>query len=116
MIFFLIAQAFAVVCDDPVDVQDLNCNNVPEARETPVDLTDPVCAASVDDAGETYPNADYYYDYTSFGCQFLIAGYDVDGDGLSYAELSFPEGCEVCDLKVVLLCDNCPALVNPLQE
>src|SRR5687767_6647538 len=109
MIFILIASAFAEVCDDPVDVQDLNCNNVPVAREPSVDLTDPVCLANINPGTlAPYANADYYYDYTSFGCSYLIDGYDVaDSDGLSYAELSF--GGPPPDLAVILKCDNCPS-------
>ena len=119
MILFLslLASAFALEnCTDPIIEQDLNCNNIEVFDEPAVDLTDPLCAENVDDAGAPFPNGDYYYDYTSFGCAYPIVGYDFDEDGLSYAELSFPEGAEVPDLTVVLRCDNCPAEVNPNQE
>ena len=51
--------------------QDLNCNTVHEEDELLVDLTDPLCAGNIDPTtGEPYPNADYYWDYYQFTCDF----------------------------------------------
>ena len=55
-------------------VQDLNCNGIDAQHEVLIDLTDPVCAANLDGAGEPYPNADYYYDYATQGCLWLLDG------------------------------------------
>jgi len=97
-------------CHDEV-FEDLNCNTVPVEDEALVDPDDPDCAANL----PTYDSADDYYDYYSFGCQYLVASHDVDEDGLTSAEVSFPEGAVYPDLIAFLACDNCPELYNPRQ-
>ena len=52
--------------------QDLNCNFIDVSDELAVDLDDATCAANLDGDGDPYPNADYYYDYTSFGCDYPV--------------------------------------------
>ena len=90
--------------------QDLNCNGVDVTDERIVDLTDPECLEAVDDDGNPYPNADYYYDYFSFGCMFAVLDYelDVDEDGLSYGQIVYPEDATYPDLVATVKCDNCP--------
>ena len=58
--------------------QDLNCNGVVVSEEAPVDPTDPLCAANTDADGVPYPNADYYYDYGSYGCRLPVVSLDAD--------------------------------------
>ncbi len=96
--------------------QDLNCNGVDVSAEGPVDLGDPVCAANTDDGGDPAPNADWYYDYYSFGCAIPVRSYDADGDGFSSGTLTWPPDAEYPDLTVELDCDNCPDIPNPDQE
>ena len=60
--------------------QDLNCNAVDAVDEVAVDLEDPVCAETVDEFGNPYPNADFYVEYFAFGCEHLTVDMDVDGD------------------------------------
>ena len=50
-------------CINELD-QDLNCNYIDVSLEEDIDLSDATCLATVDDEGNPYPNADYYYDYT----------------------------------------------------
>ena len=92
--------------------QDLNCNAISVTDERAVDLTDPTCLAATDDDGNPWPNADYYYDYWSYGCQFPVSDLDVDSDGLGGGTLTYPEGAAYPDLVAVLACDNCPEIPN----
>jgi hypothetical protein len=64
-------------------IQDLNCNVIDASEEEAVDLEDPLCAETVDEFDVPYPNADYYVEYFAFGCRYLTADMDEDGDGLS---------------------------------
>ena len=91
--------------------QDLNCNTKDVSDETPVDMTDPLCAAHPE-----WPNGDYYYDYFSWGCLFPVESFDVDGDGFSDGTLVYPTDATYPDLVAVLGCDNCPDDYNPEQE
>jgi hypothetical protein len=104
----LIGAAWAVdcgLCGADME-QDLNCNCIDAADEQPTDPDDPDCL---------WPNADYYFDYGSYGCAYDISAQDLDGDGLSYGTLTFPEGAAFPDLEVSLGCDNCPLDYNPEQ-
>ena len=77
-----IGLAFAQSTTDCVtDIdQDLNCNYIDVSAELPVDETDEECQVDDDDV---YYNADWYYDYFSFGCTYFLVpnDYDVDEDG-----------------------------------
>lgn len=95
--------------------QDLNCNTVDVLDERAVDLTDPVCLATTDGSGVPYPNADYYYDYTSFACLVPVVIYDVDLDGFSDGRVDLTAVGDP-DRVVLLSCDNCPLVYNPGQE
>ena len=100
-------------CINELD-QDLNCNFIDYSLEELVDMDDATCASTLDDEGEPFPNADWYYDYTSFGCEYPVAEFDVDGDGLGYGTITIgPE--EAPDRVASLICDNCPELYNPRQ-
>ncbi len=107
----------AGTCENDFIVQDLDCDAIDAAEERPVDLLDPVCANNVDPAtGAPYPNADYYVDPGSFGCDYLVVGLDPDGDLLG--GLGNPVGIPNDDgatLIVELDCDNCPFDSNPDQ-
>ena len=64
--FILATQSIAAEdCVNDLE-QDLNCNFIDVSEESDVDLSDATCASTVDDEGNPFPNADYYYDYTSF--------------------------------------------------
>ncbi|MDP2315174.1 MAG: putative metal-binding motif-containing protein [Pseudomonadota bacterium] len=107
----LIAAAHAQCMADPY-VQDLNCNGVDVVDEVPVDLTDPECSGSVNGAGIPYPNADYYYDYVSYGCRVPVTALDDDHDGLSAGEIYLMPDETFPDLILTLTCDNCSELWN----
>jgi hypothetical protein len=97
--------------------QDLNCNTVHVEDELLVDLTDPECAANIDPStGEPYPNADYYWDYYSYGCLYPVSDLDVDGDGLSEGGFQVPEESDYPDIVAFLSCDNCAEIYNPTQD
>ncbi|MFZ5476793.1 MAG: putative metal-binding motif-containing protein [Myxococcota bacterium] len=110
----LVAVAAAVCTAEPY-VQDLNCNGVDVTEEVPVDLTDATCAATVNWRDVPYPNADYYYDYNSYGCLVPVAHLDVDEDGLSAGDVSLMPDETFPDLVVGLVCDNCAEIYNPDQ-
>ena len=115
MIFLLalISAAFAANnCENTSLTQDLNCNTVDVSIEQAVDLTDPYCLINVDAFGVPYPNADWYYDYYSHGCEIPVNDFDADGDGLSYGVIFFPEDAEFPSIIATLSCDNCPEDAN----
>ncbi|MFT4977201.1 MAG: hypothetical protein ACI8S6_003106, partial [Myxococcota bacterium] len=109
----LLAASLSLAQDDPTCYaeveQDLNCNSIDVRDESAVDLTDPECAENTDTDGVTFPNADYYFDYTSYGCGLPVYDLDADGDGFSYGGLS------VGSVSLFLTCDNCPNDYNPDQ-
>ena len=87
------ATAGGVACVNTTINQDLNCNTIDVRDEAAVNISDPTCQENVDDyTGLPYSNADYYYDYHSFGCDYFVdpATYDIDGDGLSDGQLPVP--------------------------
>ena len=103
------------VCYSDIN-QDLNCNGIDVVDENPVDISDPLCAANVDQFGIPYPNADYYFDYFSYGCAYPVVNNDNDGDGLSAGNVSFENAQGVTILTVTLSCDNCSEIYNPDQQ
>lgn len=113
----LISAALAGVCTADPFIQDLNCNGVDVVDEVPVDLTNPECLANANSYGIPYPNADYYYDYVSYGCLVPIIGMglDLDKDGLGGGGLSLMPDEKFPDITVTLGCDNCPERWNRLQ-
>ena len=106
--------ANAEPCYSDID-QDLNCNGLDVSDEPPVDLNDPICSSTTDSNGVPYPNADYYYDYNSFGCRYPVSGNDADGDGLSAGQIYLTDDNGQILLVAALLCDNCPDGFNPDQ-
>jgi hypothetical protein len=120
MIALFIAAALASPeygCEADLE-QDLNCNYIDESMEEPVDLGDGMCLANTDGGGDPYPNADYYYDYTSFGCSYFVYAYglDEDGDLFGYGEVEITGKDGYPDRIVLITCDNCGEDYNPLQE
>jgi hypothetical protein len=110
-LFALVAAAWAE-CSADVFVQDLNCNGVDVVDEVAVDLTDPACASQSNSHGVPFPNADFYYDYDSYGCLVPVSTLDADDDGLSAGLISLTPDEEFPDLVVTLTCDNCPDVWN----
>ena len=95
--------------------QDLNCNGIEVSEEEPVDLSDPICMANVDDDGNPYPNADYYIDYASFGCRYFVGDMDADGDGLGGGTITIMDANDLTELSIQLACDSCPDIPNNTQ-
>ena len=77
LIFLNILFAQSQECFTELD-QDYNCNSIDASSEVPVDLNDPTCLNNVDLQGVPFPNADYYFDYTSYGCANPVYGLDTD--------------------------------------
>jgi hypothetical protein len=107
-------------CTNVWVTQDLDCDTFDVSDEPLVDMTDPECAGNIDpNTGLPYPNDDYYYDYTSFGCAFPTAQYDEDGDLLSSTEnlgaIEVPNPDGETSSTVDLTCDNCSLDYNPDQ-
>lgn len=116
MIALLLSAAYAAsVCNTGPFIQDLNCNGVDVVDEVPVDLTDPTCSANTNENGIMLPNADYYYDYVSYGCLVPVTGLDLDSDGLGGGDLSLMPDERFPDVTVTLTCDNCPEIWNREQ-
>ena len=109
MWWLLAVQALA--CDSDV-WQDLNCNSVDVADEPAVDLTDPVCLAWTDADGIPFPNADWYFDYTSYGCAIPVSTLDLDEDGHSDGVVKLSATDFYPDLVLTFACDNCPTDPN----
>jgi len=95
--------------DDPF--VDLNCNDVPQPVEGPIDPLHAGC----DPAPHGLDLRDDYYAYDQHGCTYPVGQLDEDGDGLVSAELLLEGGGDSRFL-VELACDNCPTAANPLQE
>ncbi len=98
--------------------QDLNCNGIDASEEELVDMRDPICAQNWDpDTEEGYPNADYYYDYGTWGCTLPILSYgiDRDDDGFGSGAIDFDGEDGFDDLVVSFKCDNCEDIANPDQ-
>ena len=103
------------VCYSDIN-QDLNCNGIDVVDENPVDLSDPLCSSNVDNFGIPYPNADYYFDYFSYGCTYPVVDNDTDQDGLSAGNVSFENAQGITILTITLSCDNCGEVYNPNQQ
>ncbi len=106
-------------CTNEWVVQDLDCDTIDVSDERPIDTSDSLCANTLDpETGKPYPNADYYVDFGSFGCEYPTAPLDVDGDLLG----GNGAGVQIVneDGQVVLTyefgCDNCPFDYNPDQS
>jgi hypothetical protein len=77
-------------CFNTWATQDFNCNGVDVSLEVPIDVTDPECDDRDPWTGVPVDNNDYYYDYETWGCQFFVAGDDIDtniGMTPSYGDL-----------------------------
>ncbi len=112
---------------EPNPYVDFNCNFIPWGDEPVVDTQDPECAKNLDPEGNVFERADVYYDYISFGCEYLVFEIDwtdwyytaahgflfpVDGDH-DYISYGYLPGN---GFTAYFLCDNCPAVYNPYQE
>lgn len=113
----------ASTCYNTFVEQDFNCNAVDASDETLVDLTDPDCAMNVDENGLPFENADFYFDYFSFGCTYFTPPLDVDGDLLGGHDdpmmnpFPFPRPDGGANPYATLTgCDNCPGDFNPEQQ
>jgi hypothetical protein len=108
----------SLACTQELVEQDLNCNTIDVSDEALIDTADPVCMGNIDPlTNQPYPNNDYYFDYKSFGCDFLVASMDSDGDGLGAGEIPIiPPGSQFPDFIATLACDNCPDDPNLAQE
>ncbi|MBA2320982.1 MAG: thrombospondin type 3 repeat-containing protein [Deltaproteobacteria bacterium] len=79
-----------VGCYNTYATQDFNCNGIDVSEEIAIDVTDPECDDRDPWTGEPVDNNDYYYDYETWGCQFFLAGDDIDtntGMEPSYGDL-----------------------------
>ena len=86
---------------------DVNCNGIPAELETPVDLSDPQCAANVGPSGLPYATADAYVDYGAYGCAWpLPATNDLDGDGFGDGSITIQDA-NGANQTLSLGCDNC---------
>jgi len=116
--WILAAPSAHAQCFAEVD-QDLNCNGVPEAEEAPVDLTDQLCLSNVfpsgPNAGNPFPNRDYYYDYGSYGCEIPLWSFDGDRDGFGSGIIQLPLGVPSPTGIFLLECDTCPTIANGEQ-
>ena len=111
IILGFIAAAAAQECFTELE-QDYNCNNIDAAQESPVDLSDPTCLNNTDEFGIPFPNADYYFDYISYGCAHPVSGLDTDFDGLSFGNIQFTDDSGNTYFTAVLSCDNCSETYN----
>ena len=109
IVWFAIAAQVASATNETL-IQDLNCNGVDAQFEAVVDMADPDCAA----AG--HPNADYFFDFGSYGCRYEVVAADVDADGFSDGMLELPVGGDTVELTVFFSCDNCPDDFNDDQS
>ena len=115
MLFLYTLCAQAQECFTELD-QDYNCNSVDAVYEPPVDLNDPTCLNNTDENGVPFPNADYYFDYTSYGCANPVYGLDTDKDGLSFGNIEFTDSSGNAYFTASLTCDNCSEIYNPDQK
>jgi hypothetical protein len=98
--------------------QDMNCNTIPPDDEQLVDLLDPLCQSNRDAFDVPWQNADYYYDYGTFGCNYLITEHDDDDDGFGSGVVTVSDvPNDPYPYSIIILdCDNCPFDANPNQE
>ncbi|MEZ4320155.1 MAG: thrombospondin type 3 repeat-containing protein [Myxococcota bacterium] len=97
--------------------QDYNCNSVDVEDDELVDLTDPECLINVDENGQPFESADYYYDYASYGCMFFTPPLDADGDLLGGGQIMIPRpDGQMIPWGTFNLCDNCADDFNPEQQ
>lgn len=115
MILLYSAAYAASVCTTEPFIQDLNCNGVDVVDEVSVDLTNPECLVNTNTYGIPFPNADYYYDYVSYGCLVPLLGLDLDFDGLGGGDLALMPDELFPDIVITLTCDNCPEIWNREQ-
>ena len=89
-----------------------------ERDEPSVNVSDPVCAENINpETGTPYESGDYYYDFFSYECAYLLdpSEYDIDGDGLGDGVLGVPPEAKFPDRIYVISCDNCPEIWNKDQ-
>ena len=105
------------MCENETIRQDLNCNNIDESSELPVDLTVQECVDNTDpNTGQPFPNADYYWGYFDWECTFPVDIYDNDADLLADGQFDLiPPGGTLPWDTIILECDNCPDAFNPVQ-
>ncbi len=122
--------AFCEVIQNRSIEQDLNCNGLDVSLRRPTDGeffetrfdplgddVDPDCQNNINpETGAPWDNADVYFDYFSFECEYYTGDMDPDGDGLSFGTVTLqltedPQTWET----VQLACDNCPEFFNPNQ-
>lgn len=103
-----------VCVNDPI-FRDLNCNGIPENEEPLVDTVgDSLCQSEVN-ANPLANNADWYYDYGSYGCAIPIQNKDLDDDGFGSGLQNVPPNVPAPVGVFFLECDNCPGVNNPDQ-
>ncbi|MEO0605036.1 MAG: thrombospondin type 3 repeat-containing protein, partial [Myxococcota bacterium] len=110
--------------------QDLNCNGLDVSLRRPQDGeffetrfdpfgddVDDMCQNNINpETGQPWDNADVYFDYFTFECEYYTGDFDPDGDGLSQGTVTLmltddPQTWETINLS----CDNCPDFFNPNQ-
>lgn len=93
-------------------LRDMNCNGVPEEDEGTIDPGMPGCAETEDLL------QDHYWGYADLGCQVPLAFADTDGDGRVSGRFYLPDPDPEDDLfpQIVLACDVCPDVADPLQQ
>ncbi len=99
-------------------LQDLNCNGIDVVEEAIVDVSNPECENNPLDPFTSLPydNADYYWNFSAFECEFFGPDYDADEDLLSYGTVEVYEDGDPNPVLVhSLQCDNCPERFNPNQ-
>ncbi|MEN0063423.1 MAG: thrombospondin type 3 repeat-containing protein [Myxococcota bacterium] len=123
------ATAFCPIVQNRSIEQDLNCNGLDvslrkqdgdffETRFDPFgDDVDDMCQNNIDPlTGQPFDNADVYFDYFTFECDYFTGDFDVDGDGLSSGTITLQLTPDPLTWETVQLsCDNCPDYFNPNQ-
>jgi uncharacterized protein (TIGR03382 family) len=108
MIALLLSAALAQECRNDDFEQDLNCNLIDVSDEIDVDRTRPGCSWV-----DTDTNADWFYDYGSYGCDYYLgSASDLDFDGLGAGAVMIYESPDVLWHVALLDCDNCPDDAN----
>jgi hypothetical protein len=106
-----------VTCENADVAQDLNCNGLDVDEERLIDNTPADCQQNVDPrTGQPYDNNDYYFDYSSYVCEYPTDGYDADSDSLGYATIDVVlPGAQAPFVTRTLECDRCPDVYDPNQ-
>jgi hypothetical protein len=104
-------------CENDDTRQDLNCNGIDLDDEPLIDNSSTECQNVLDPlTGLPYDNNDFYFDFSSFECEFPTDAYDVDRDllGFGTVEIILP-GAQNPFATRTLECDDCENVFNPNQ-